>query len=104
MATKFKGSIDELKAHLDAASIGGKWSGEGQAKWSFRSDDGGILNRWPSTGTIQAQGKEDARAALARIEFSIGTGGGLHLPSPLLADLRSLRTSQTFLSEDLVFA
>jgi predicted nucleotide-binding protein len=64
MPTKFTGSILELKALLEAASISGKWSGEGQSKHSFRSDDGGILNWWPSTGTIQFQGNEDTKATL----------------------------------------
>ena len=64
MTTKFKGSIDDLKARLEAASISGKWSGEGQSKPSFRSDDGGILNWWPNTGTVQLQGKEEAKATI----------------------------------------
>ena len=64
MTTKFKGAIAVLESRLEAAGIAGTWSHEGKGKHSFRSDDGGILNWWPSTGTIQIQGKEDARAAL----------------------------------------
>ncbi len=88
MTTKFKGSIDDLKARLEAASISGKWSGEGQSKPSFRSDDGGILNWWPNTGTVQLQGKEEAKAA---IEAAISGVNPLHTVSTAAVPVRDAR-------------
>lgn len=56
MATKFKGSIDELKRRVEKSGFAGTWSGDTQGKYSLRIDAGGVLNWWPSTGTIQIQG------------------------------------------------
>jgi predicted nucleotide-binding protein len=64
MANKFKGSLDELKAHIEAAGIQGAWSEDSQGKHTFRSHGGGVLNWWPGTGTVQLQGQADAKAAL----------------------------------------
>jgi predicted nucleotide-binding protein len=69
MKTRFKGSIDDLKIRLELAGLAGKWADEGKSKYSFRSEDGGILNFWSSTGTIQLQGKEDAKAELEAAIF-----------------------------------
>jgi predicted nucleotide-binding protein len=63
MTTKFKGTIDALKARIEGAGINGKWSDDGK-KHSFRSDEGALLNWWPSTGTVNFQGKEEAMLAL----------------------------------------
>jgi predicted nucleotide-binding protein len=64
MTTKFKGSVDDLKERIEAAGIAGNWSGEGQSKHTFRTNGGAILNYWPSTGTVQLQGQEEAIAEL----------------------------------------
>jgi predicted nucleotide-binding protein len=64
-------SLVDLKGALDAASVEGEWTGEGAGKHSFRGKNGGILNWWPSTGNVQFQGKEEARAEL---EAAISAG------------------------------
>jgi predicted nucleotide-binding protein len=66
MANKFKGSIETLRSRIQSAGIDGKWSEDGQGKYTFTSDGGGVLNWWKSTGTIQLQGKATARIALEK--------------------------------------
>lgn len=62
MGNKFKGRLEELKAKLETAGLRGQWSDDGLGKHTFRSDLGGILNWWPSKGTINFQGDgEDQR-------------------------------------------
>ena len=63
MPPKFKGKLEELKSLIDNGGVTGVWSEE-QGKATFRSKDGGVLNWWPSTGTIQCQGSAQARAEL----------------------------------------
>jgi len=62
MAIKHKGSLDELKAKI--AGITGAWSEDGSGKQTFRSQEGGVLNWWPSSGTIQVQGQDPAKSIL----------------------------------------
>ncbi len=64
MAEKFEGSIETLRSRIESAGIKGKWSDDGQGKYTFATDQGGILNWWKSTGTVQLQGKQTAKAAL----------------------------------------
>lgn len=64
MPPKFKGSFEELHTLIEAAGVKGAWQEEGGAKRCFRSQDGGVLNWWPSTGTLQLQGQADAKQAL----------------------------------------
>lgn len=65
MASQFKGTIDQLQVAIAAANIHGQWS-EGSGKHTFRSQDGGILNWWASTGTLQLQGNAAGKGALER--------------------------------------
>jgi predicted nucleotide-binding protein len=64
MANKFEDTIEELQALVKAAGLKGKWEDDGQGKHTFRSGDGGVLNWWPSKGTVQLQGQEKAKAKL----------------------------------------
>ena len=73
MRLKFKGAWQDLNAVLAGAGVKGKWAGEvGQGKLSFRSDDGGVLDWWPSTGSIKVGGSPSGRSelkwALARLD------------------------------------
>lgn len=72
MAPQFRGSLQELKDRIASVGLDGTWADEG-AKHSFRSRDGGVLNWWPGTGTLQTQGKPEGRVPLDAI-FS-GTPG-----------------------------
>lgn len=66
MANRFEGTIEELQALVKAAGLKGKWEDEGHGKHTFRSGDGGVLNWWPSKGTVQLQGQEKAKATLEK--------------------------------------
>jgi len=55
---QFHGSIDELKAAVEACKLTGEWSERpDNGLHSFRAKTGEVLNWWPSKGTIQFQGK-----------------------------------------------
>jgi predicted nucleotide-binding protein len=64
---KFKGSLEELQAALAHSGIVGSWKEESAGKHRFQSKDGGILNWWPATGTLQFQGQAEAKTALEQV-------------------------------------
>lgn len=68
MSYKFYDGIDALKALIEAGGVKGMWS-EPNGNHQFRSQRGGVLNFWESTGTVTIQGrspgKEDLEAAFA---------------------------------------
>src|SRR6266704_762400 len=64
MANKFEGTIEKLQMLISVAGLKGKWEDDGQGKHTFRSSDGGVLNWWESSGTVQLQGQEKARAKI----------------------------------------
>jgi len=62
---KFRKPLEELQGVLRDAGIKGQWQKDDAAgKHMFRSEDGGVVNWWPSTGTIQVQGKPSAKSAI----------------------------------------
>jgi len=63
MNRKFTKSFDELKATL--SQIGSKWD-ESQSGKKVLRRDGGVLNWFPSTGSLQFQGKADAKDRMER--------------------------------------
>lgn len=66
MANKFEGTIEELQVLVKSAGLKGKWENDGQGKHIFRSNDGGVLNWWPSKGTVQLQGIDKAKSKLEK--------------------------------------
>lgn len=63
---KFRGEFSELKSLVFDLGCKGRWeSNKDQKQKVFRSEDGAILNWWPSTGTLQVQGPGEARVKLA---------------------------------------
>lgn len=64
MKTIFTGTYDELKEKL--ASIKGDWD-DNQANKKVLRLDGGFMNWFESTGTIQFQGKDEPRVNLERM-------------------------------------
>ena len=54
--TKVRSSLAELKAAVSACQLEGEWS-EKNGFHSFHAETGEVLNWWPSTGTVQFQGK-----------------------------------------------
>jgi len=76
MANTFEGSLGELQIKVAEAGISGDWTTDGQGKHSFKSKKGGILNFWPSKGTLQFQGKSVPKEELEAIfsaEKTIGS-------------------------------
>lgn len=67
MKTIFTGTFDELKAKL--SSIHGEWD-ETQANKKVLRLDGGVMNWFESTGTIQFQGKDSSKAKLENLVLS----------------------------------
>jgi predicted nucleotide-binding protein len=73
MAKKYRGTIEELRDLIERAGISGAWDDDGQGKHSFRSKDTGVLNWWPSTGTLNVQGPSDSKA---RLEAALAVPAG----------------------------
>ncbi|BES70020.1 anti-phage dCTP deaminase [Marinobacter nanhaiticus D15-8W] len=67
MKSIFTGTFDELKERL--SSIGGDWD-ESQANKKVLRLNGGVMNWYESTGTIQFQGKDKPRAKLEDLVLS----------------------------------
>ena len=58
MTIKFRGTLDNLKQHLSKNGFNPiKEEIDGSNKICLRFQDGSIINFWPSTGTINIQGK-----------------------------------------------
>ncbi len=68
MPRKFHGTYKELQQIVSEAGIDGYWSavhsGKTLSKYVFKSEDGGIINWWLKGGTLQTQGKADAKMVL----------------------------------------
>ena len=82
MATSFDGSLEELTAKIASADISGEWSEDGQGKHSFRSKKGGLLNFWPSKGTLQFQGKPEPKSELEAVFASPSASPAPPAPAP----------------------
>lgn len=67
MATKFKGTLEQLKDLIQGNGFVSDWSHDDPAKYVFRSRNGAILNWWGATSTIQFQGEPDERARIEAI-------------------------------------
>lgn len=65
MSIKYNGTIEDLRDLLKTTP--GIWSPKLNGKHVFRSNDGGVLNWWPSTGTIQLQGNSRGLIVLENI-------------------------------------
>lgn len=70
MAKKYRGTLEELKALIECAGICGNWADDAHGKYTFRSEEDGVLNWWPSTGTMNLQGSDNAKM---RLETAIAT-------------------------------
>ena len=62
---KFCGEFDELERRVTGLGYKGQWEDD-NAKKVFRSEDKAVLNWWPSTGTLQAQGPTMPRSKLEK--------------------------------------
>jgi len=81
MVDKYFGSIEELRQKIERARIRGQWS-ESSGKHTFRSQKGGVINWWPSKGTLSIQGADAAipelNQAVASNESSVVTAGPIN--------------------------
>jgi predicted nucleotide-binding protein len=75
--TKVHVSLAELKATVAACELEGDWSENTENHfYSFHAESGEVLNWWPSTGTVQFQGKRQEEFK----ELFSNTRGGRPLP------------------------
>jgi hypothetical protein len=75
MSLKFRGNYRRLKKAVTRIGLGGTWRELKYGQKQYRTDDGGILNWWETTGTISFQGhdtaaKEDLKRAFIGIASS----------------------------------
>lgn len=68
MKSIFTGTYDELKEKL--CSINGDWD-ETQANKKVLRIEGGVMNWYESTGTIQFQGKDEPKSKLEDMVLSV---------------------------------
>ncbi len=75
MASKFKGSYQELQDKVLLTGVNGEWSDKGNQK-QYRAENGAILNWWESSKTVQFQGdKDEASSFEAKFMDSEGQSG-----------------------------
>lgn len=67
MTYRFAGTFDELKTELAVLRDAGQWNELNENQKQFRHINGGILNWFSSTGTINFQGKPSGHSELERI-------------------------------------
>ena len=67
MTDVFHDGVEALKERVTKHRIEGDWKEEANGKHVFRSRDGGVLNYWTVTGTIQIQGKHVAQTSLRAV-------------------------------------
>lgn len=75
---KFHGTIEELKAAVEASGIKGEWTErpENGGHYCYRAKTGEVLNWWPSKGTVNFQGQnQDA--------FRNSVAAALGAPAPV---------------------
>ncbi len=63
---KFRGELSALQTCVHNLGYIGEWKVD-NGKQLFRSEDGAVLNWWPSTGTIQVQGPREVRNKLQAV-------------------------------------
>ena len=73
MSNKFNGTLEELKCLM--AGVAGDWSDDSNGKHTFRTKDSGVMNWWPSKGTVQLQGSESGKAKISSALANSGSAG-----------------------------
>jgi hypothetical protein len=70
-ACKFHGTLDDLRAIVEATGVPGGWRELLNGHHQFRTADGGVMNWWSSTQTIHFQGAPGAARSLQRAIWSV---------------------------------
>jgi hypothetical protein len=74
MSLKFQGNYRKLKKTVVRTGLGGFWRELKYGQKQYRTDDGGVLNWWETTGTITFQGRDTtARDELKRVFIVIAS-------------------------------
>jgi len=72
---KFSGTIEELKAGVDASGIVGGWEEKPNQCWRYKAKDGAGLNWSATKGTLWFDGPETAKnQMIAAIDAILGSG------------------------------
>jgi hypothetical protein len=74
MRMKFRGDFDKLKECVSGTGLDGRWTKLSNGHRQFITDNGGILNWAPSTGSVWFQGEESAADNL-ELEFMTAAEG-----------------------------
>jgi deoxycytidylate deaminase len=82
MALRFTGDFAALQERLNCLLGQGAWSALNDNQKQFRHHNGGILNWYTSTGTINFQGPPDGKAALESLVGKAMAGGSQVAESP----------------------
>lgn len=90
MALRFTGTYEELKEKLAGLTGHGEWLYLNDNQKQFRHNDGGVLNWYSSTGTIQFQGRGKGKATLeAEVIAAISSTAAGDDPQPARKDFPS---------------
>jgi len=76
MSLKFRGSYCELKECVLLTGFDGEWHDLKNHHKQYRTNDGGILNWWETTGTITFQGQESAAKQLEDAFIAVASSNG----------------------------
>jgi deoxycytidylate deaminase len=105
MATRFSGTIEELKNKLASLNASGSWIEVNPNQYQFRHNEGGVMNWFPSTGSITFQGKPSGRDLLqAKVAALLHASAGV-LPEtymPIAASEQELLEPQSEMVESKV--
>lgn len=61
---KYKGKFEDFAVIVSSTRIHGIWRVDDTGRYTYRSEKGGVLDWWPTTGTIRCQGEENAKIVL----------------------------------------
>lgn len=64
LAPKFVGPLEALQEHVAESGFSGFWESMPAGYWRYVCQTGAILNWWPSTKTINFQGRAEAAGEL----------------------------------------
>lgn len=89
--TRFTGKYEELRDRLTSLNGEGEWHDLNENQKQFRHRAGGIVNWYPSTGTITFQGPGDQQSTLQQVVAMAS------LPPPLIKLLQRKATLKKYL-------
>jgi len=94
---KFRGDFAKLKKCVDRTAIPGEWRDLESREKQFRSNDGGVLNWWESSGTILLQGQKQPKRLLEQRFVSVAQAKGRIVDAAIDKDAGSLKEDNAIL-------